>query len=87
MSIQIAINQMSIFSKMVSNVAEIVDRLIIRRLIKWHNRRIAIAELNRLDDRMLADIGLMRSEIPQVIDGMLRASVKADPQPPPSSRI
>lgn len=33
-------------------------------------RRMAIAELERLDDRMLQDIGILRSEIPQVIDGL-----------------
>lgn len=33
-------------------------------------RRQAINQLERLDDRMLADIGILRSEIPQVIDGL-----------------
>ena len=33
-------------------------------------RRKAINELERLDDRMLADIGILRSESPQVIDGL-----------------
>lgn len=33
-------------------------------------RRKAINQLERLDDRMLADIGILRSEIPQVIDGL-----------------
>lgn len=33
-------------------------------------RRQAINQLERLDDKMLADIGILRSEIPQVIDGL-----------------
>jgi len=33
----------------------------------WARRRKAAAELNRLDDRMLSDIGISRSEIPSVV--------------------
>lgn len=38
----------------------------------WARRRKAAAELHRLDDRMLADIGIGRSEIPSVVAGLGR---------------
>lgn len=38
----------------------------------WRRRRRAAAELNRLDDRMLSDIGISRSEIPSVVAGVGR---------------
>ncbi len=34
-------------------------------------RRMAIGQLASLDDRMLRDIGLERSQIPAAVDGML----------------
>ena len=33
---------------------------------RWHRRNVAIADLNKLDDRMLADIGIVRSDIRNV---------------------
>ena len=38
------------------------------RFADWRSRQRALAELNALDDRSLADIGLSRSEIPYVFD-------------------
>ena len=39
----------------------------------WRQRRIAAAELRSLDDRMLADLGVTRSEIDRVVrDGVRR---------------
>jgi uncharacterized protein YjiS (DUF1127 family) len=38
---------------------------------RWLRRR-ATAELERLDDRLLADIGISRGQIPQVVDGLCR---------------
>ncbi|MDH3715676.1 MAG: DUF1127 domain-containing protein [Gammaproteobacteria bacterium] len=38
----------------------------------WHARRAAIAELHRLPDHLLADIGLVRAGIPAAVDGMLK---------------
>jgi uncharacterized protein YjiS (DUF1127 family) len=34
---------------------------------KWRKRRAAIAELHRLEDRLLQDIGIGRSEIESVV--------------------
>lgn len=39
-----------------------------RYLAVAHRRRAAIAELSRLDDRQLHDIGIRREQIPDVID-------------------
>ncbi len=38
----------------------------------WHKRRVAIRELYALSDRQLADIGLIRGEIPAVVDKLLK---------------
>ena len=43
---------------------------LVNRFRAWRERRAAAAELNRLSDRCLADIGLTR----QGIDEMLRAA-------------
>lgn len=39
------------------------------RLKGWHERRMTLNELDGLDDRTLADIGLSRGEIAQVAAG------------------
>lgn len=41
----------------------------IARLKSWNERRATFAELESLDDRILADIGLSRGEISQVASG------------------
>jgi uncharacterized protein YjiS (DUF1127 family) len=38
---------------------------------EWRRREIARAELESLDDRTLADIGIARGDIPYVIEGRL----------------
>ncbi len=37
----------------------------------WHARHAAINELSRLNDHLLDDIGIVRSEIRGVVNGML----------------
>jgi uncharacterized protein YjiS (DUF1127 family) len=38
-----------------------------KRFQAWRERQQAIAELSGLDDRMLADIGLRRGDIPYIL--------------------
>lgn len=38
----------------------------------WNKRRLAIRELYALSDRQLADIGVIRGEIPTLVDNMLK---------------
>lgn len=42
------------------------------RVVRARLRRAAFADLSRLSDRVLADIGIRREEIPEVVEGMLR---------------
>lgn len=52
---------------------------ILKALRDFLARSRAIGELDRLDDRMLADIGVIRENIPAVVDGIaLRAARKVD---------
>jgi uncharacterized protein YjiS (DUF1127 family) len=41
-----------------------------RKIANWAHKRAAYRSLTALDDRMLTDIGLTRSDIPMVVDAM-----------------
>ena len=43
------------------------------KLDAWQKRRRAIRDLEALDDRQLADIGLSRAQIRPLVDGLLDA--------------
>jgi uncharacterized protein YjiS (DUF1127 family) len=47
-------------------------RRLLARLAEWPARRRAVYELERLDARQLADIGLAREDIAAVVDGHFR---------------
>jgi uncharacterized protein YjiS (DUF1127 family) len=49
---------------------EMLHDLLIAPVAVWNRRRVAYAALNGLDNRMLADIGLSRAEISDVVKGM-----------------
>ncbi len=57
----------------------------LRRLRAWRKRRLAIRELERLDDHLLADIGLDRGQIRFVIDGLAGAPARPAREPGPAS--
>ena len=84
MSVQNVAMGHSEFPNRIPNVVDLLDRSIVKPVRRWHNRRKAIAELSRLDDRMLADIGIMRNEITQVVEGIFAddAGAYAPPTPP-----
>lgn len=59
----------------------------------WHDYQSAFAELSALDDRMLADIGITRADIPRVAAGVWTpetrtpARVKRDTTVKPSANF
>ncbi len=54
----------------VNAVAELVENTV-DAVRAWRQRRAAIAELSRLNDHLLKDIGIDRNEIRAVVNGML----------------
>jgi uncharacterized protein YjiS (DUF1127 family) len=54
---------------------EMLHDLLIAPVAVWNKRRVAYAALSGLDNRMLADIGLSRAEIADVVKGMHKAVV------------
>jgi uncharacterized protein YjiS (DUF1127 family) len=58
-------------------LARLVRRLILEPYARSRRRNIAISRLAALDDRLLADIGLKRSEIELAVDGKLARDDRA----------
>ena len=52
---------------------EMLHDLLVAPVAVWNRRRVAYSALNGLDNRMLADIGISRAEIPDVVNGMHKA--------------
>jgi uncharacterized protein YjiS (DUF1127 family) len=55
---------------LVAAFGEMVQDLLITPVVLWNKRRAAYSALNALDNRMLADIGVARAEIADVVKGM-----------------
>ena len=54
-----------------NSVKRLIDRLVLRPIANWRARQLALDELSGLDDHMLADIGIARSEIPGIVAGRI----------------
>lgn len=54
-----------------AGIAGFVRRSLIEPVVRWQRQRATIKALSALDDRMLADIGITRSEIEQLSRGRL----------------
>ena len=48
------------------------------RLRAWQEKRQALRDLARLDDHLLADIGLSRAEIRSVVEGLVSTEAAND---------
>jgi uncharacterized protein YjiS (DUF1127 family) len=40
------------------------------KIRRWNDKHVARGQLGRLDERMLADIGMIRDDIPRVTSGI-----------------
>jgi len=52
---------------------ELAYDLLVAPVALWNKRRVAFSALNALDNRMLADIGVTRAEIADVVNGLHRS--------------
>ena len=43
---------------------------IVESFRRWRTRTAAVADLSRMDDRILVDLGISRSDIPGVVRGL-----------------
>ncbi len=50
-----------------ASVAGVFRAWVLAPAVRWYRRRKTYQELMRLDDRTLADIGILRCDIPEVV--------------------
>ncbi len=61
-------------------VVTLLDRWVVKPIALRHRRSAAHRELARLDDRILADIGIRRDEIPAIVGAILTEQEAKDPR-------
>lgn len=74
------------YLEILRGAARVANWALIQPIARWNKRRATIATLSKLDDRILADIGIERGEIEQVANWQLRhlgSSPTVEPIPPP----
>lgn len=59
-----------------------VAQLFLHAVQQWWQRRKAIQELQRLDDRLLKDIGLTRNDIPRMVEELSKPSRRRKTESP-----
>ncbi|HEV8390001.1 MAG TPA: DUF1127 domain-containing protein [Dongiaceae bacterium] len=55
---------------LIAAFGELLHDLLVAPVALWNKRRVAFSALNALDNRMLADIGVARAEIADVVNGL-----------------
>jgi uncharacterized protein YjiS (DUF1127 family) len=53
--------------KVTMNVLNAIHRAVVAPVVTWYNRQRMFEELNGLSDRVLADIGLTRAQLPSFV--------------------
>ena len=61
-------------------VVTLLDRWVVKPIARRRRRSAAYRELVRLDDRILADIGIRRDEIPAIVGAILTEQEAEDPR-------
>jgi uncharacterized protein YjiS (DUF1127 family) len=64
-----------------AHLARLIRKSVLEPYVRGRRRKIAIAQLEALDDRLLADIGLRRTDIVPAVDRMLARGDDASPPP------
>ncbi len=64
------------------SIGRLLDRLVLRPLASWRAREAAYSELMALDDHMLSDIGISRSQIPGILAGEMTRHPAANENKP-----
>ncbi len=78
--------QLALLRRAITSVARFV-RSLVPAVRRWHLRNATYRELMALDDRLLKDIGLQRSQIRSVVDELWKSAPLSPPQPRGARRV